>query len=127
MTAWRIDDDNSRKYRVVLHLHGIDHCMSVSDAMSLLRTAPKMAGKWPPAPGPGCGAMRADLNDRIVAVVFGALNVDGTHEWAAYDPSPKVGSMSAGPIKRGSAATLAEAQHAADAALRAAGWLLEEG
>ena len=46
MSAWRIDDDNSRKYRVVLHLHGVDHCMSVAQAMSLLRTAPKMAGAW---------------------------------------------------------------------------------
>lgn len=123
---WQVDDtDPTRPVR--LDLGGpFPLRLTVAEAMSMLRTAPKMAGKWPPAP-PGCGAMRADLNDRIVAVVFGALNVDGTHEWAAYDPSPKVGSMSAGPIKRGRAATLGEAQQVADAALRAAGWLLEEG
>lgn len=124
---WRIDDTDPTR-PVHLNLGGpYPLRLTITEAMSLLRTAPKMAGAWPPASGPGCGAMRADLNDRIVAVVFGALNVDGTHEWAAYDPSPKVGSMSAGPIKRGRAATLAEAKQAADAALRAAGWLLEEG
>ena len=119
MSAWRIDDDNSRKYRVVLHLHGVDHCMSVAQAMSLLRTAPRLAGRWTPPHGSpaGCGAMRSDAQGKCIAVVFGEQWPLGTHAWASYDE----------PTTRGHAKTRQEAQDAADAALRAAGWLLEEG
>jgi len=114
---WRIDADNSRKYRVVLHLHGVDHCMSVAQAMALVGSAPRLAGPWTPPHGSpaGCGAMRSDAHGKCVAVVFGEQWPLGTHEWAAYEPTT-----------RGRSETWQEAQDAADAALRAAGWVLDD-
>ena len=114
MSAWRTDD-NSRKYRVVLHLHGVDHCMSVGQAMSLLRTAPKMAGKWEMSDGADGErtAFRDDTHGKSAAVAWYSSLMGA---WYAETPAG---------IVQGN--TLAEAQDAADAALRAAGWLLEEG
>lgn len=124
---WRIEP-TSTKRPVRLTLGGTEFCLTVEEAMALVAGAPRMARGWsPPAPVAGCGAMRADINGRTVAVVFGALNVDGTHEWACYDPTPKVGSLSAGPTARGRTDSLAEAQQAADSALVAAGYVLGGG
>ena len=112
MSAWRIDDDNSRMYRVVLHLHGVDHCMTVAQAMPLLRTAPKMAGAWEKFAPSGGTMLRFGPDGGSVA----AARSDGY--WSVR--SSRV-------TEHGTAADVDAAMHAADAALRAAGWLLEEG
>ena len=106
-------------YPVLLCMPGMDYSMTVGQAMSLLRTAPRLAGRWTPPHGSpaGCGAMRSDAQGTCIAVVFGEQWPLGTHAWASYDE----------PTTRGHARTRQDAMDAADAALRAAGWLLEEG
>ncbi len=118
--SWRIDDDNSRKYRVVLHLHGIDHCMSVGEYMRLMRDAPKSAGAWEyrTHDGEHYGAVRWDVRGVQVADVWHQSThyETGIECWGARTHAGTASGVS-----------LADAMAEADRVLRAAGWLLEEG
>lgn len=121
MSDWRIDID-SRRWPVVLTMHGIDYCMSIPDAMALLRAAPKMGARWDDVRRDGEGTARANIDGQCLAVVYGRANGpsdDDSRKWEIWDRNV---------CKRsGRAESLQAAKDAADAALRAAGWLLEEG
>ena len=113
--SWRIDDtDPTRPVRLALG-GPYPLRLTVTEAMSLLRTAPKMAGKWETSDGADGErtAFRDDTHGKSAAVAWYSSLMGA---WYAETPAG---------IVQGN--TLAEAQDAADAALRAAGWLLEEG
>lgn len=112
---WRIDDtDPTRPVRLALG-GPYPLRLTVTEAMHLLRTAPKMAGKWETSDGADGErtAFRDDTHGKSAAVAWYSSLMGA---WYAETPAG---------IVQGN--TLAEAQDAADAALRAAGWLLEEG
>ena len=114
--SWHIDDtDPTRPVRLALG-GPYPLRLTVTEAMSLLRTAPKMAGKWVPVVD---GAQRRDAAGVVAAEVWlQSINKTGGETW--------IGRMMS--VARDvSGSTQQEAQDAADAALRAAGWLLEEG
>lgn len=113
MSAWRIDDTDSA-CPVHLNLGGpYPLRLTVTEAMSLLRTAPKMAGKWERFVSSGETMLRLGIDGMSVA----AARADGY--WSVR--SSKIGT------EHGTAADVEAAMQAADAALRAAGWMLEEG
>ncbi len=113
--SWRIDDtDPTRPVRLALG-GPYPLRLTVTEAMSLLRTAPKMAGEWETSDGADGErtAFRDDTHGKSAAVAWYSSLMGA---WYAETPAG---------IVQGN--TLAEAQDAADAALRAAGWLMEEG
>lgn len=114
MSDWRIDEGS--RYPVTLTLGGADHRMTVARAMALVAGAPKMAGAWHAVPSDEPTLTRRDGRDTPLAYVH-----RGGREqlwwWRAFS-----GAMQGGPC-----ATLDEAKAAADAALRAAGWVLDDG
>lgn len=112
--SWRIEPlDTERPVRIIIG--GIGYCLTITDAMSLLRTAPKMAGKWEHGARDYDGAPTSKRRDSFGHVV--AAVVVGSERWWACAPDFDMTDMTIDDDGRA----------LCDAALRAAGWLLEEG
>lgn len=93
--------------------------LTPAQCLALLRAAPRVAGEWePPIPNPypELGAARAGADGRCVAVVYGECRGDDGRFWETYVDGKRAAS--------GKSPSLTAAKSAADAALRAAGWLL---
>lgn len=119
---WQVDDTDPTR-PVHLNLGGpYPLRLTITEAMSLLRTAPRLAGRWDMRlddDGTAFGAFRYTATGVVAVEVWHqSTNYQGAQVWIARGAS----------LPRDVAgATLRGAQDAADAALRAAGWLLEEG
>lgn len=113
MSDWRINEGS--RHPVVLTLGDVEHCMTVARAMALVASAPKLAGAWEQIESrPGEQWQRRGAGGSSVAYAAGGAGA----WWRAYD----------GPVLYGDdAASLAAAKAAADAALREAGWVLDDG
>jgi len=112
VSVWRIDDTDPA---CPVHILLAGPCafplrLTITEAMSLLRTAPKMATAWEYRDESPVWRRR-DMHGNEVAAVFAFAGV----WWRRVDD-----------MNGSESESVEAARDAADAALRAAGWLLEE-
>ena len=108
---WRIDPGSG----VVLHMHGVDHCISAERLFELLTTAPNVAAPWE-VETVFDYPERAIRRDHVARI---AADVHIVH--VAHGPK-KYGARALGTYRE--FATIEAAQAHADKVLTSAGWVL---
>ena len=119
MAEWRIGNG---KHCVILDLGREEYALTVAQAMELVWSAPRLGGPWEQhEPCDECGCARSAVDGSALAVVYGRVNgtEDDERRWQVWNGKEYVA--------HGRGNTKAEAKAAADAALRAAGYLLDDG
>lgn len=123
MAEWTVNKGS--RYPVELRIGGTEFCLTVAQAMDLLRGAPKLAGRWE--------RVRSSITPdgtswkRLSALVGGQPKGGGNTAAMAHENMMRsFTSWNYETSKHTGHRNIEDAKAAADAALRAAGWALDD-